>query len=241
MGLSTARAALAPLGEALARLFGVRCALCADIAASGWCEACMGELPGVRAARCPVCAESTPGAKICGRCLRRPPAFARTLAVASYGFPLDAVIHRLKYGRDLSLARPLAQLLIERVRDEPRPDLVLAMPLSPRRLRERGFNQSNEIARAVAAVLGVRFEPDAVLRVRDAAPQVSLPLDQRAANVRGAFAARGSFAGRTIAVVDDVLTTGASLDELARTLLHAGAAEVAGWVVARTPAPGSGP
>jgi ComF family protein len=238
MALSTVRRSLAPLSDALSRLFAARCALCAGAAAGPWCDACRDELPGVHLPRCPHCAERTPAAQVCGRCLRHPPAFSRALAVATYAFPLDAVIQRLKYGKDLSLARPLAQLLVERARSEARPDLVVGMPLSARRMRERGFNQANEIARWVAAALEVRFEPDAVARVRDAAPQASLPLDQRAGNVRNAFAARGSLAGRSVAVVDDVLTTGASLNELARTLRRAGAAEVVAWVLARTPPPG---
>jgi ComF family protein len=207
---------------------------------SSWCDACRDELPGRLVPRCPVCAEEIPGAQVCGRCLRHPPAFSHVLAAASYAFPLDAVIQRLKYGRDLSLARPLAQLLIERVRQEAPPDLVVGMPLSARRIRERGFNQASEIARRVAAAIDARFEPDVVERVRDAAPQASLPLEQRASNIRGAFGVRGSLTGHTVAVVDDVLTTGASLNELAISLRAAGATAVVGWVLARTPPPGGG-
>jgi ComF family protein len=235
MALSTLRRGLAPLADALRGLFVGRCVLCAGGTGGLWCDACRDELAGAHAPRCPLCAEQTSGAQVCGRCLRHPPAFSRALAVASYAFPLDAVILRLKYGKDLALARPLAGLLIERVRLEAKPDVVIGMPLSARRMRERGFNQANEIARRVAAALSTRFEPAAVVRVRDAAPQASLPLDQRAGNVKGAFAVEGSLAGRTVAVVDDVLTTGASLNELALTLRRAGATEVVGWVLARTP------
>jgi ComF family protein len=237
MALSTLRRGLTPLADALRGLFGERCVLCAGASGAPWCADCRDELPGAHAPRCPLCAEQTPGAQVCGRCLRHPPAFSRALAVASYAFPLDAVILRLKYGKDLALARPLAELLIERVRPEPKPDVVVGMPSSARRMRERGFNQANEIARRVAGALRTRFEPAAVVRVRDAAPQASLPLDQRAGNVRGAFVVEGSLAGCTVAVVDDVLTTGASLNELALTLRRAGATEVVGWVLARTPQP----
>jgi ComF family protein len=240
MALSTLRRGLAPLGNALRELFASRCTLCASAASGPWCDACRDELPGAQALRCPLCAEQTPGAQVCGRCLRHPPVFSRALAVASYAFPLDAVIQRLKYGKDLALARPLAELLIDRVQREAKPDLVVGMPLSTSRMRERGFNQANEIARRVGAALDARFEPGVVVRVRDAAPQASLPLDQRAGNVRGAFAVRGSLTGRTVAVVDDVLTTGASLNELALALRRAGATAVVGWVVARTPPPGGG-
>jgi ComF family protein len=175
--------------------------------------------------------------EVCGHCLRRPPAFAQVTAAAGYAFPLDAVIQRLKYAADLSLARPLAALLAMRVRSAPRPEVVVGMPLSAQRLRERGFNQANEIGRLVAQEVALPFLPDACHRVRHAAPQVSLPLAQRARNVKGAFAVQADLSGRVVAVVDDVLTTGASLGELALTLKQAGARAVVGWVVARTPPP----
>jgi ComF family protein len=108
------------------------------------------------------------------------------------------------------------------------------VPLSPERLRERGFNQSVEIARVAARMLGRTFEAEGLRRVRDTPPQASLPFKERAANVRRAFACDVNLAGQSVAVVDDVLTTGASLNECAKALRKAGAEAVFGWVAART-------
>jgi len=238
MDLSTiSNSLLAPVSDALRAAFPARCVLCGVPAPQGWCDPCREALPGLRAARCPVCAEELASAELCGRCVRRPPAYSRVQAAASYAFPLDALIQRMKYAPDLSLVSPLAALLVERVRGQPRPDVVIGMPLSAQRLRERGFNQANEIARRMARALRLPYMSDACRRERHATPQAALPLEQRAANVRGAFSVGREVSGRTVAVIDDVLTTGASLSELARVLRRAGAREVIGWVLARTPPP----
>jgi ComF family protein len=120
------------------------------------------------------------------------------------------------------------------VRTEPPPDLVLAMPMAPPRLRERGFNQALELARSLCARLGLKVVPEVCRRTRHGPPQTALPWDERRRNIRGAFECEGNLDGVRVAVVDDVLTTGATLNELAGVLLQAGAAEVVGWVVART-------
>jgi ComF family protein len=234
--VSAHRVRLAPL---LSAWLPVPCLFCGACGAhQGICAGCLADLPGRSAARCPVCAIATPQGELCGACLRTPPAFTRTLAAADYAWPLDAAIGRFKYGPNLALVAGLAALLRATVQHEPRPDLLLAMPLSPARVRERGFNQAVEIAKVLAAELRLPLEAAAVQRTREAPPQASLPLDQRARNVRGAFEARAAaVAGRHVAIVDDVMTTGASLDELARGLRAAGARDVACWVLARTPPP----
>ena len=209
------------------------CVLCGEPGAS-LCEPCHEDLPGLRSPRCPTCAASSVRAERCGQCLTHPPRFAKVSAAVSYGFPIDAVIRRLKYAGDLSLIDPLASLLIECVRDEMRPSCLVPMPLSAQRLRERGFNQSHEIARSLARRLNIPIAASACRRIRDTPPQAALPLTERRANIRGAFECSSSLDGARIAVVDDVLTSGATLNELARVLLRAGAAEVTGWVVART-------
>lgn len=238
MRLSTISDALrATTTDRMRAIFAARCILCAAPAARGWCRTCTESLPGSSVPRCAVCAEQLASAEVCGRCLRRPPAYAAVHAVASYAFPIDSVIQRMKYGPDLTLAAPLAALLVQRVQYLPRPELVIGMPLSAQRLRERGFNQANEIAHRVAHALRLPYLPDACRRERHATPQAALPLAQRAANVRNAFSAGAAVAGRSVAVVDDVLTTGASLDELAGVLRRAGARDVVGWVLARTPPP----
>lgn len=177
------------------------------------------------------------GQPVCGECLREPPPFERSVAAIDYAPPWDGLIRHYKFHERAELAALLAGLLREAVRDEPRPDLLLPAPLSEERLRERGFNQSWEIARR----LGLRADARLLLRIRDTPHQVDLPLDRRAANVRGAYAVeplrRAEIEGRHVALVDDVLTTGATAAEMARTLLAAGAARVHLWVLARTPRP----
>ena len=212
------------------------CLLCAGYgAADGLCQGCNRALPRLRAPHCPICAAPGTGAEVCGRCLIRRPAFDRVVAALVYAFPTDALVRALKYRGGLACARPLAAALADALDSEPYPDLVMPMPLAPRRLRERGFNQAMEIARLVGAEFGLAITANGCRRSRESAPQASLPWKERAANVRNAFACELDLEGKTVAVVDDVLTTGATLNELALTLKRRGAREVWGWVVARTP------
>jgi len=212
------------------------CLLCAgDGAGDGLCEGCRQSLPRLTAVCCPVCAAPGTSAEVCGRCLARRPAFDRVIAALTYAFPADALVRSLKYGGGLAYARPLAWALAGALDSEPYPDLVMPMPLAPGRLRERGFNQAMEIATMVGAEFGLQVSADCCRRSRESPPQAVLPWKQRAANVRNAFVCAPDLGGKTVAVVDDVLTTGATLNELAATLKRRGAREVWGWVVARTP------
>jgi ComF family protein len=190
--------------------------------------------PGERLEICPRCALPSPGGAVCGRCLRHPPAFDRARAAFSYGFPLDALIQHFKYAGDLALADLFAELLAEKLKDQPRPDLLLAMPLHPRRLTERGYNQAAEIARRLAPRLDMSWRPDGLRRLRDTPPQAGLKLLARRRNLRGAFACDLDLGGLRVALLDDVMTSGSSLGELAKCVRRAGAVEVEAWVVART-------
>jgi len=202
---------------------------------AGICPGCLLDLPGRGQPRCPVCAIDLATAELCGDCLRRRPAFDHVGAACSYAFPVDAAIQRLKYSRDATLIAPFAALLADLATAEPRPDLLVPMPASRARLRSRGFNQAVELARTSARQLGLRLGLDTVARVRDGVPQAGLPWEERARNVRGAFACAADLSGLRVTIVDDVMTTGATLEELARTLKRAGALEVNAWVLARTP------
>jgi ComF family protein len=215
-----------------------RCLFCgATDPREGICGRCRQDLPGSHAARCPTCGNLSLAGEICGECIARKPRFSRLSVAASYRFPVDGAIQRLKYGADLSTVAPLAALLADRVDRETRPDLLLAMPMAPQRLRERGFNQAQELGRALAERLSLKLASALCRRTRHTAPQAALPWAERRRNIRGAFECEADLFGAHVAVVDDVLTTGATLDELAGVLLDRGAAEVWGWVVARTERP----
>ena len=192
--------------------------------------------------RCERCAIEVPlGVRTCGACLKQPPPFEHALAAVDYKYPWDGLITALKFHAGLDLATVLAQRVIEAYGkgELPRPGWLLPVPLSAQRLRERGYNQAWELARRVAPALGCTTHPRWLLRVKDSPQQLSLPLAQRAANVRGAFAVAPRRADelreQTVAVLDDVMTSGATAAEIARTLLGAGAKSVQVWVVARTP------
>jgi ComF family protein len=209
------------------------CALClADAGSDRVCRDCSGSLPRLGPA-CPRCALPMPQMQVCGRCLLRPPAFDATVAAFEYRFPVDRLVQRFKFAGDLAAGRWLAQRLAAAVRT--RPDLLVVAPLTAARLRTRGFNQALEIARVVGAATGARVGARALEKVRDTAPQPGLGGRERRQNLRGAFRVTGSMAGRHVAIVDDVMTTGATVAELARVLRQAGARRVDVWVVARTP------
>ena len=193
--------------------------------------------------RCRRCALRTSAdAPVCGACLRDPSPIDQTIAVADYAYPFDALIARFKFNDALDLAQAMAQRLadvVDAAGDE-RPHWVLPAPLSKERLRERGYNQAWELARRVAARLACKADATLLLRAKNTPHQLALPREQRAANVRGAFLVEPrrthELRGCDVAVVDDVMTTGATGAEIARTLKQAGAQRVRLWVIARTPA-----
>jgi len=200
-----------------------------------WRQDCALCLAGTRGL---VCAACEAGLGTDGALAWRAVAFDEAIARFEYRFPLDRLVQRFKYGGDLAIGRWLAERLAERVREAARPDLLAVPPLGPARLRERGFNQALEIARTVGRRLGVPVDARAVARRRDTPPQASLDRRARVANLRGAFACGADVRGRHVAIVDDVLTTGATADAIARVLKAAGAERVSAWAVARAPDPG---
>jgi len=209
-----------------------QCLLCAaPSAARVVCVACYSCLPWLPEMRCPQCALPTAHDALCGACLSHPPRFDRVTAAFAYAWPLTPLIHQYKYAGNLALARLFGEALAARIACKV--DVIVPMPLAPHRLRERGFNQALEIARVVSRLTGVALEISACRRVRDCAPQAALPWQERRKNIRGAFVCDADLSGLRVAVVDDVLTTGATLNELARNLRHAGAVEIHGWMVAR--------
>ncbi len=212
----------------------------------GLCAACRGRLRPLGAA-CAGCAASfdaaVPAGYLCGRCRARPPAYDRLLALWRYEPPLDAVVRGLKFGRLDYLGRHLGLALAAAFLPElgpdlgvPSIDLVVPVPLHWRRRLRRGYNQAERIARPLAAALGRPLAP-ALARRRATPPQSALGRPERLANPRRAFRARArhDLDGRTVLLVDDVATTGATLDAAAAALKRAGAAAVIAMVAARTP------
>ena len=211
------------------------CLLCGETAADlALCRRCHTDLPWHAAMACQVCALPNPGGELCGACLKHPPAFDATRAILDFQFPVNALLRHYKYAGFLAIAEFMGTLLAERIRNEQQPDIVIPMPLHPSRLKERGFNQAVEIARVVCARTSVPLDLHACSRTRPTPPQAGLPLQARRKNLRGVFACNMDLSGKRIALVDDVMTTGASLDELARCIKGAGAAHVECWVAART-------
>nr|WP_183634961.1 phosphoribosyltransferase family protein [Niveibacterium umoris] len=183
---------------------------------------------------CPVCAIDSPGAAVCGRCLTRPPRFDATHAAFPYAFPVRELVHAFKFQARFGTGRFLASRLVG-LASGIQADCVVAAPLHPQRLASRGFNQSILLARPVAKALRVPLLRDAVSKARLVPPQAGLALEERRRNLRGVFVTRRRFDGERVLVVDDVMTSGTTLDELAGALKAAGAARVEAVVVARTP------
>lgn len=232
------------LGTVAARTLALptRCAVCRAWDGARLCRDCVARFV-VQRPRCRRCAIEVPsGVDTCGECLQRPPAFERSIAAVAYDHPWDGLVADFKFHGALDLAPVLAGLVEQAVRaaGAPLPDLVLPVPLGTARLRERGYNQAWELARRIARALRLPAESAWLGKMRETPHQLALPRAERAANVRGAFLVEPRRArelrGRAVALVDDVLTTGATAGEIAAVLQRAGAARVQIWVLARTPA-----
>jgi len=200
------------------------------------CAGCEPELP-ILAAQCARCGiEMSHSVNLCGRCAMALPAFHATWPGFSYTGVIERLVRRFKYHGDLAAGRLLGDLLARRLveMEAPRPQLIVPVPLHVRRRLRRGFNQSALISRDLSRWFGGLPWLEALHRCRPTATQSELPADRRSGNVRGAFALRWLPPGTThVALVDDVMTTGSTLNECARVLLQAGIRQVDIWVVAR--------
>jgi ComF family protein len=229
----------------LTRLLPNPCALCAQLQAELVCQACQQDYLCDSQPRCRQCAlvlADGESATHCGSCLQHAPDFERTIAVCDYAPPCDQLVLALKFAHKLPLANLFASLLRDRMlHDAPQalPDMLLPVPLGSSRLAQRGFNQAHEMARVLARLSGIPARADILVRQRETAQQSGLHPDQRQKNMRRAFALRPEHsllvADRHIAVIDDVMTTGITLQEIASVLKNHGAARVTNYVFARTP------
>ena len=198
-------------------------------------------MPAARCRRCGLrVALPTP---MCGACLAEPPPFDGCIVALDYAFPWDRLIADFKFNGRVELADALARRLLQAIRDDgrPLPAWVLPVPLAPQRLAERGYNQAWEPARRVAHGLGCRAEARLLRRPLPGPHQAELKLAQRLRNLRGAYtldpSRRLSLHGQHVALVDDVMTSGATLREAALALRRAGVSRIDAWALARTPAP----
>lgn len=227
----------------LQALLPSNCVLCGALGSEPVCPACSQAHALDVHARCPCCANPVgagDGGRRCGACLADPPAFDATVVACDYAAPVDGLVLQLKFGSRLALAPWMARRLRDAMSARPGlalPDLLCPVPLGPRRLVERGYNQALEMARPLSAALGIPLAPRLAERRVDTAAQSGVAPGGRRHNVRGAFAVVDARAlqGRHVGVVDDVMTSGHTLDELAGVLKHAGAARVTNLVFARTP------
>lgn len=230
-----------------------QCAVCRSWDEASLCPACITRFaaPQVRCPRCALLkADGNPQAP-CTACSQEPPPFDLCIAALDYSAPWTELIARFKFRGDVALAEALAQRVVAAVQQscpgtgQPDlragaglPGLVLPVPIAAARLRERGYNQSWELARRVARELGLHADSSLLLRTGHLPRQVGKDRSERLRNVRHAFAVdplrRSELHGRRVAVVDDVMTTGATAWELARTLKQAGASAVEIWTLART-------
>lgn len=236
----------ASLRSAATWLFPPTCVLCGAPGAGGLdlCNGCRAELP-LLAFSCPRCALPLPADMarqqrnplLCGRCQRAPPPFAHCHSAFRYEEPLPQLMAGLKFRGRLNLLRLMGLLLALSVRDSgvELPDAIVPVPLHPRRLRRRGYNQALELARIVGRELQVPVDDHCCLRVVATRPQAELDRKARRQNLQGAFAATADLHGRRLTILDDVVTTASTVSEVARVLRRAGSRRVDVWTVARTP------
>lgn len=209
------------------------CLLCGENSpGSLLCPPCTADLPYLPAMRCPQCATPTPAGERCGACLSTPPQVDVCNALLHYAFPADRIIHALKYGHQLAVADWLGDRMSEILAGFSG-DLIVPLPLHPTRLQQRGFNQAAEIARRISQRLRIPLDLDHLLRTRATPPQAGLALTARPRNVHNAFTAQLDFSKKHILLVDDVMTSGASLNECARILKLHGARQVSAAIAAR--------
>ncbi|HEX7964321.1 MAG TPA: ComF family protein [Gammaproteobacteria bacterium] len=228
--------------DLLGLLYPAHCALCGGRGGRGLdlCQACFDELPWNRHA-CPRCAAPLPpdaDAALCGACLKQLPSWDEAKSPLAYAYPVDKLVQRFKFEGDLAAGRLLGELLAEFLAaGGEKPDCIVPVPLHPERLKERGFNQAVELARPLSKRLKIGVRLDLCERVRATEVQSKLDSAERHKNLKGAFSVTGGVQGKHVALLDDVITTGVTVETLAREFRDAGAARVSVWSACRAAAP----
>ena len=202
----------------------------------GLCQNCWNALPFILGSCCSHCGRALAQAGICGQCQQQPPSFDDIAAPLFYETPVDKILCALKYRQQLSFARTAAGVIVDTVlaRGQKKPDFLCAVPMTRRALRRRGLNQSAFIARLASRTLGIPVNISLLKKVRNTDQQSALSAKKRRSNLIGVFTCKRRLEGQHIALIDDILTTGATANEVSKVLKLAGAARVDLWVCART-------
>jgi ComF family protein len=200
-----------------------------------WCAPCETSVLKIEPPLCPVCGQKLTTPELCSRCQKTTPGYTAIRSWAIFDGSVRNALHELKYKRNVGLGEILARSLVQLLQHESwKVDLVTPVPLGLARLAERGYNQSSLLARPISMALNIPYRPNALFRARETRSQVGLTAAERRLNVSGAFVAHPNWVtGRNILVVDDVTTSGSTLDACAVALFTAGARQVYGLTLAR--------
>lgn len=202
------------------------------------CKACETQMPILKNI-CRHCAAKLPEdapKQMCGQCIKQPPFFTKTIALFCYEDIIVKLITGLKFHQELNVAKLLSHLFCEHIINEKVtvPDIIMPVPLHKKRLKERGYNQAVEIAKPIAKKFNIPLLINACVRIRYTKPQIEMPSELRKQNIKNAFEIKKSIAGLSIAIIDDVMTTGNTVNELSKMLMKSGAKQVEIWCIART-------
>ena len=210
-----------------------------DLDPHSFCHDCLADMPPLSSAHCSCCAQTFPGATsnhLCGDCLRRPPSFSMVHAAGPYQGSIKDAVHQLKYRNQLTLAKPLGQLLGKIVAASGTgfaPDCIVPVPLHPHRLRQRGYNQALELARPMSKELNLPLETTLLQRNRRTLQQQGLSATERKSNLRNAFTLTAKTPARKVLLIDDVMTTGETVRECCRVLVAGDVKEVQVAIIGR--------
>lgn len=206
------------------------------------CDGCIADLPWLNGC-CTVCAVPLPLnlLTLCGQCLTKKPSFSRCISAFEYRYPVDKLIIKFKFSQQLIIGKALAylaaEIILQQSDENELPDILIPVPIHPKRLRERGFNQALEIADVLSQRFDIPVDYQSCSRLINTASQKSLSAKLRRSNLKGAFSVKRSLQDQSIAIIDDVMTTGATAEALTCCLINAGARNVQVWTLARTPDP----
>ncbi len=229
---------LSKLAHQISRLYSnllpIQCLLCGvHCKTQHLCTDCIEDFPKLGHC-CPHCATPLSTNHACGHCLSHPPEQTNTVSIFSYHNPIDRLITDFKYNDKLYLTDIFANAILEKVKHRVLPDLLIPIPLHHRRLKQRGYNQSLELAKSLSKKLDIPIGNNILLRSRDTAPQASLPYEQRKRNMRRAFKLQQTSLPQHVAIIDDVLTTGHTANAAAKILRQEGVSTIELWTIART-------